>query len=218
MTSSPVLVSYADDAPAPDAEVTAELGDLASVPANAPRASSSMEGTLVLDGGDDARAELAVRLRLDGYPATPDAAVSEVPGTVVLTYSAVARDGPVPSDGAHVDLYASACCRGRASVPNLDFAPDGVEVRTATYDLLTACVAGAPRAEFDFDLTLYQRQRGVRPSRFSTLTYRIRHAGAKSFAAAPFPPGVSVSIEAETGRSSPTTNLPLPSAVVPPSG
>ena len=211
-----MAVTYADDPVDAPAEVTAELGDPATVPADAPRASATTDGTMVLDGGSDARAYVTLRLALDGFPGSPDPALTEVPGTVVLTYSAVARDGPAPSDGPPVRIGGSAYTQGgtgRTSAPTIEFSPDG-QVRTATYGLLTACIAGKP-CQVDVEIGLFKPQDGE-PRLPVTLTYRV-DVQVTSFSATPFPPGATVTIGPKpSATASPTTPIPEPSALAVP--
>jgi hypothetical protein len=179
----------------PAAAITATIDPARpiAVPAGAPVLTTHHEGTIVLDNNSQGGGESAsFRLVMLRFPPASDPVVLEVPGVVLLTYSAVGRDGPGPSDDPNARVHVS----GVSNLEYFEFPTDGRE-RTIALPLFGTGVSAnvgirpvSMRCEgaecaVDFRLDLHHSSaRGVELP--ITMSYRF-DVRATSFDSAPLP-------------------------------
>ena len=164
------------------------FGDVRVVPDDAPRLASKHDATLTVDRGSPAgRGTANFRLQLDHAPPAPKASIVEVPGIVVLTYSAVGRDGGA-ANGNPAQLRVNGSLQPYP--PLIDVPLDG-QSRTVGVPLFASCRPGAS-CTVDFFLELFPPFEGD-DALPVTLTVGLE-ARLTSFASDPFPRDTAISI------------------------
>jgi hypothetical protein len=181
-----------------DAAVKTSFGAPVIVPPDARSTSAVAEGTVEVGGGD--RTNSWFRLRLKEAPASPGGDVVEVPGVVIVTYSAHAKDGSVRPDATLPFHFrdASFFRPSPGRVPEVLDAPiDGTE-RTVAIPLFAHCSPGAD-CKLDFWFEIFTpRSADTGPV---TVTYRV-DARVTSFDRHPLSPATTLTIES-TGPNQP---------------
>jgi hypothetical protein len=161
------LVAY--NAPV-DSTVTTEFGDPLDIPPDARPITATQEGKLQVGGSD--RATAWFRITLKNVPAATEPHVLEVPGVLLVTYSALGRDG-TPNANAVVPLHFRDVTLFRSvqvPIPELlDLPADGVS-RSVGIPIFSHCQP-AKDCTLDFWLELFPPLADdVAPV---TLTYRF---------------------------------------------
>jgi hypothetical protein len=182
-----------------DASVETTFGEPITIAEDPHPISAVQEGSLQVGGSD--RTHSWFRLRLTNPPAGPGGDVVEVPGTVVVTSSAVGRDGRAVPDAVlpfhfrDASIYRSSPA---SSVEVLDALIDGAD-RTVAVPLFAHCEPGRD-CVVDFWFEVFPpRPTDAAPV---TVTYRVE-ARVTAFDGHPLTPSTALTLESFGPRQPP---------------